>query len=90
MLFGKPIYILLKQHKAKQAVSDNMSVRINMQTDETKVFKNGNGFKNEDHHENGDDMSGGDVQGHHNGEHHDEVSPLKFRIKQKFSHLATL
>lgn len=76
MLFGKPIYILLKQRKAKQAVSDNMSVRINMQTDETEVLKNGNGLKNEDHHGNGGITGGAEAQGHHGGEHHDEVNIL--------------
>ncbi|CAD5219258.1 unnamed protein product [Bursaphelenchus okinawaensis] len=64
MLFGKPIYILMKQKKAKQAMSDNMSVRINMQSDETEVITNGNGLKKgkeEDH------------KPHGGGEHHDEA-----------------
>nr|CAD2159884.1 unnamed protein product [Meloidogyne enterolobii] len=41
MLFGKPIHILMHQRRAKRAVSDNMSVRINMQKDETELVKNG-------------------------------------------------
>uniref|UniRef100_A0A7E4UYN7 V-type proton ATPase subunit a n=1 Tax=Panagrellus redivivus TaxID=6233 RepID=A0A7E4UYN7_PANRE len=61
MLFGKPIYIVLQQRKAKQAVADNMSVRMNMHTDETEVITNGNGVKAET----------GEHGGH--GGHHDEA-----------------
>ncbi|KAI1733055.1 v-type ATPase subunit family domain-containing protein [Ditylenchus destructor] len=64
MLFGKPLYILMQQRKAKQAVSENMSVRINMQTDETEVIRNGNGTNKAD----GD----GEHHGGH-GSHHDEA-----------------
>lgn len=62
MLFGKPIYIMMQQKKAKKALSDNMSVRINMQTDETEVITNGNGVKKADDH-----------AGHGHGDHHDEA-----------------
>jgi V-type H+-transporting ATPase subunit a len=41
MLFGKPAYILMKQRKARQAIGDNMSVRMNTHTDEAEVLKNG-------------------------------------------------
>jgi len=48
MLFGKPVYILMQQRKARRAVGDNMSVRINMHTEETEVaVSNGNGMKQE-------------------------------------------
>ncbi|CAD5226514.1 unnamed protein product [Bursaphelenchus xylophilus] len=71
MLFGKPIYILMKQKKAKKSLSDNMSVRINMQSDETEVITNGNGVKkvkDEDHAPHGGgghhDESFGDIMVH--------------------------
>uniref|UniRef100_A0A915DXW1 V-type proton ATPase subunit a n=1 Tax=Ditylenchus dipsaci TaxID=166011 RepID=A0A915DXW1_9BILA len=69
MLFGKPLYILMQQRKAKKAVSDNMSVRINMQTDETEVMRNGNGMNNKLDGEDGHEAGGG---GHGGGGHHDE------------------
>jgi len=41
MLFGKPFYSLMRQRKARRAVGDNMSVRVNLKEEETEVFKNG-------------------------------------------------
>lgn len=70
MLFGKPLFILIQQKKAKKAVSDNMSVRINMQTDETEIrngIENGNKFE---HSQNGD-TSYNHGASRHSG--HDEV-----------------
>ncbi|KAI3418218.1 hypothetical protein GPALN_010435 [Globodera pallida] len=48
MLFGKPFHILMHQRRAKRAVSDNMSVRINMQKEETHVMNGRNGTKQDD------------------------------------------
>ncbi|TMS37744.1 hypothetical protein L596_004616 [Steinernema carpocapsae] len=63
MLFGKPAYIYMQQKKAKKAVSDKMSVRMNIQTDETEVITtNGNGFHKDDEEEHKP-----------HGGHHDEA-----------------
>jgi len=67
MLFGKPVYILMQQRKARQAVGDNMSVRINMHTEETEVaVSNGNGVKQEPaQHSHGEhDEAFGDIMVH--------------------------
>jgi V-type H+-transporting ATPase subunit a len=66
MLFEKPMYILREQRKQKRAVGDNMSVRINMHTDETEVINNGNGVKTDAHPENEKAATSG------HGGHHDE------------------
>uniref|UniRef100_A0AC34Q8Q7 V-type proton ATPase subunit a n=1 Tax=Panagrolaimus sp. JU765 TaxID=591449 RepID=A0AC34Q8Q7_9BILA len=63
MLFGKPGYILWQQRKARRAVGDNMSVRINMHTEETDIaVTNGNGVKPE-----------ATSVSHAHAEHHDEA-----------------
>lgn len=69
MLFGKPIHILMHQRRAKRAVSDNMSVRINMQKDETELVKNG---RKPSKTANGDHL--GENEPSHGGiaSHHDE------------------
>uniref|UniRef100_A0A0N4ZHW6 V-type proton ATPase subunit a n=1 Tax=Parastrongyloides trichosuri TaxID=131310 RepID=A0A0N4ZHW6_PARTI len=59
MLFGKPVYILMQQKKAKKAISDSMSVRMNAHTDEAEVISNGKVI---------DDLA---PKGGHGG-HHDE------------------
>ncbi|VDM37841.1 unnamed protein product [Toxocara canis] len=43
MLFGKPVYLLSQQKKAKQAISDKMVVRVSMQNEETEITSNGQG-----------------------------------------------
>nr|CAD2195795.1 unnamed protein product [Meloidogyne enterolobii] len=71
MLFGKPIHILMHQRRAKRAVSDNMSVRINMQKDETELVKNGrkpSKTANGDHSGENEPSHGGIAS------HHDEAS----------------
>ena len=74
MLFGKPFHILMQQRRAKRAVSDNMSVRINMQKEETEVLRNGgkNGTGHLDEHESGG-MAPGEHGGGGGGGHHDEA-----------------
>lgn len=67
MLFGKPVYILMQQRKARQAVGDNMSVRINMHTEETEVaVSNGNGVKqgHTEHAHSEHDEAFGDIMVH--------------------------
>uniref|UniRef100_A0A915M4E4 V-type proton ATPase subunit a n=1 Tax=Meloidogyne javanica TaxID=6303 RepID=A0A915M4E4_MELJA len=71
MLFGKPIHILMHQRRAKRAVSDNMSVRINMQKDETELVKNGrkpSKTANGDHSGENEPSHGGIAS------HHDEAN----------------
>ncbi|KAF7635779.1 hypothetical protein Mgra_00004871 [Meloidogyne graminicola] len=67
MLFGKPLHILMHQRRAKRAVSDNMSVRINMQRDETELVKNG---RKPSKMGNGNNMAENERSGI--SEHHDE------------------
>ncbi|KAE9556217.1 hypothetical protein FO519_000556 [Halicephalobus sp. NKZ332] len=66
MLFGKPVHILMQQRKARRAVGDNMSVRMNMHTEETEVALNGNGVKQEpaEHSQHGHDENFGDIMVH--------------------------
>lgn len=76
MLFGKPIYILMQQRKAKKAVSDNMSVRINMQTDETEIrnnIKNGNKIEH---------VKNGDVSHSHTSSEHSYDEVFFFILKE--------
>ncbi|KAL3083894.1 hypothetical protein niasHT_036465 [Heterodera trifolii] len=71
MLFGKPFHILMHQRRAKRAVSDNMSVRINMQKEEMHVIRNGrNGTKHDEVHSVDDAHD--HVAGAGGGAHHDE------------------
>uniref|UniRef100_A0A0N5ABB5 V-type proton ATPase subunit a n=1 Tax=Syphacia muris TaxID=451379 RepID=A0A0N5ABB5_9BILA len=43
MLFGKPIYMLVQQKKAKNRELDKMIVRVNMEIEETEILTNQNG-----------------------------------------------
>ncbi|KAH7701966.1 vacuolar proton pump [Aphelenchoides avenae] len=62
MLFGKPAYIAMQRRKAKRSVSGTVSVRINIQHDESvDVVRNGNGVKDSAVHD----------EKHANGEAHD-------------------
>ncbi|KAI6222495.1 V-type proton ATPase subunit a [Aphelenchoides fujianensis] len=71
MLFGKPLYILMQQKKAKKALGDSMSVRINMQTDETEVISNGKNGVNHSSEEHPATAGAGGAGAH--GGHHDEA-----------------
>ncbi|KAI6200552.1 V-type proton ATPase subunit a [Aphelenchoides besseyi] len=76
MLFGKPIHHVMRQKKAKKALGDNMSVRINMHTDETEVISNGkNGVhqKTQENHEPHEATGAGGDHGHHQDEPFGEV-----------------
>lgn len=43
MLFGKPIYLLMQQKKAKTRDLDKMIVRVNMEIEETEILTNQSG-----------------------------------------------
>lgn len=64
MLFGKPGYIkFMVQRRAKRAIGDSMSVRVNMQKEESEVIRNGM-------HEEIDEKSDHRMGASHS--HHDE------------------
>lgn len=77
MLFGKPLYVLTQQKKAKKAVFNNMSVQINIQTDKTEIRSKSDNDNTIDYVKNGD-VSHDDID--FRNLNHDEVSYFVFLL----------
>uniref|UniRef100_F1LBV4 V-type proton ATPase subunit a n=1 Tax=Ascaris suum TaxID=6253 RepID=F1LBV4_ASCSU len=72
MLFGKPLYVLSQQKKAKEAMGDKMIVRVSMQNEETEIASNGDGQGQGNGHIEKDQRKSTDES--ETNVHHDEES----------------